>query len=542
MNICHILHAHAATCPEGAAIIDTRRGRTRVLSYAGLERDSARGAALLYQSGLRSGDGILVLLPVSAELYVALLAILRLGLVAVFSDPSAGRQQIERSCERHPPKGLIASPTAHLLRILSPAVRRIPLKFSVGLPVPWATSWNRADRLGPLEQIHPSGRDMPALLTFTSGSTGQPKAVIRTHGFLLAQHRVLEQSLGLKPAEVDLTTLPVFVLANLASGVTSLIPEVDLRRPTAIDPAVLVGQIQVHRPTRIVASPALLERLADYCLDHGVTLSGFREIFTGGAPVFPRLLAKLESIAPQAEITAIYGSTEAEPIAHVEHEAIYQEDIDAMLAGRGLIAGTPVPAIQLRILPDRWGRRVGPFSRTEFESASLFPGEVGEIVVSGEHVLPGYLGGVGDEETKFTVERAVWHRTGDAGYLDDRGRLWLLGRCAARIEDVHGTLYPFSVECAANHHPGVRRAAIISRDGRRILVIEPDGSRPVLDLISLRQRLASAHIEEIRILERIPVDHRHNAKIDYPALHQMLDATIRSIFPNRVHHGFHQGG
>ncbi len=533
MNICDILLAHAATCPESPAIIEAQGDHSRTLTYADLERASARAAALLYRTGLREGDGVLALLPMSAELYIGLAAIFRLGLVAMFPDPSAGKAHIEFCCALHPPKAMIATSRAHLLRILSPAIQQIPLKFSVGLPVPGATSWSRADRLDPFEQIHPSRSDTPALLTFTSGSTGRPKAAVRTHGFLLAQHRVLELSLGLKPGEVDLTALPMFVLANLASGVTSLIPDVDLRHPASIDSAALVSQIQAHQPTRIVASPALLEGLTEYCLEHGVTLSGFRKIFMGGAPVFPRLLAKLRSVAPQANLTAVYGSTEAEPIAHVGHEAISPEDIDAMLAGRGLIAGTPVSTIQLRILPDRWGTPVGPFSRKEFASVSLSPGEVGEIVVSGEHVLSGYLRGVGDEETKFTVAGTPWHRTGDEGYLDERGRLWLLGRCAARIEDAYGTLYPFTVECAAHEHPGVRRAAMISRNGRRILAIEPDGSPRDLDLTSLRQRLAWAHIDEIQMHERIPVDQRHNAKIDYPALHQMLDATDRLSYSDR---------
>ena len=59
----------------------------------------------------------------------------------------------------------------------------------------------------------------------------------------------------------------------------------------------------------------------------------------------------------------------------------------------------------------------------------------GEIVVSGAHVGAGYVGGVGDAETKFRVGEVIWHRTGDAGYLDAHGRLWLLGRCSARIAD-----------------------------------------------------------------------------------------------------------
>jgi acyl-CoA synthetase (AMP-forming)/AMP-acid ligase II len=522
MNIGEMLKERATSCPEAVAILETRNDSSRALTFAGLERASAQAAALLRGAGLRPGDAVLVFHPMSAELYIALLAIFRLGLVAMFLDPSAGTEHIDRCCALYPPRGLIASSKAHLLRFLSPALRHIPIKFAIGVPVPGAARWASSDSLAPYEQIYPCASETPALVTFTSGSTGQPKAAVRTHGFLMAQHRVLEQSLGLKPGEIDLTAMPIFVLANLASGITSLIPDADLRRPGCIDPAPLVKQIHAHRPTRAVASPALLECVADYCMEHGVTLPGLREVFSGGAPVFPRLLGKLQLIAPQAEITAVYGSTEAEPIAQIAHHAMGVEDVAAMLAGRGLLAGHPVPAIELRILRDQWGIPIGPYTRTEFPATCLPPGVAGEIVVSGIHVLPGYLHGYGDDETKFTVDGRPWHRTGDAGYLDDRGHLWLLGRCAARIEDPRGTLYPFTVECAANHHPGVRRAAAISQQGRRILAVQLEDHKASTDLTFLRRELAWASIDEIQVHNYIPVDKRHNAKIDYPALYKLV--------------------
>src|SRR5208282_3075209 len=93
-------------------------------------------------------------------------------------------------------------------------------------------------------EIAPLAAEAPALVTFTSGSTGRPKAAMRTHGFLLAQHRALEASLALQPGTRDLTTLPIFVLGNLASGVTSVLPDADLRSPGKIAPRPVLTQIQ----------------------------------------------------------------------------------------------------------------------------------------------------------------------------------------------------------------------------------------------------------------------------------------------------------
>src|SRR5208282_3898869 len=117
-------------------------------------------------------------------------------------------------------------------------------------------------------EIVPLAAEAPALVTFTSGSTGQPKAAMRTHGFLLAQHRALETSLALRPGQLDLTTLPIFVLANLASGVTSVLPNADLRSPGTIIAGPVLAQIRRHKIETTASSPAFLSRLLDES-EHG---------------------------------------------------------------------------------------------------------------------------------------------------------------------------------------------------------------------------------------------------------------------------------
>ena len=92
MNIAEVLRDQAELRPEAVALIDVKRGRSRSLTFAELERAASRVAMLLHQSGLERGDTVLVLHPMSAELYIALMAIFRLGLVAMFLDPSAGRE------------------------------------------------------------------------------------------------------------------------------------------------------------------------------------------------------------------------------------------------------------------------------------------------------------------------------------------------------------------------------------------------------------------------------------------------------------------
>jgi olefin beta-lactone synthetase len=522
MNIAEILCQHAQLRPADPAIIDVHRGGTRVLSFGELDTESKCAAALLAGAGVKQGDGVLIFHPMAAELYTAMIGAFRLGAVPMFLDPSAGREHIDACCNLWPPAALVASAKAHLLRFRSAALRRIPVKFSIGAKIPGAIFWDRAGSRAADARMADLSPEAHALLTFTSGSTGVPKAAVRTHGFLLEQHRVLAESLRLKPREIDLTTLPIFVLANLGSGVCSLIPDADLRSPGKIQPAPVVQQIRTHQPSRTAASPAFLERLAIFCRENQVQCSEFRDIFVGGAPVFPNLLRQIHGVAPKARVSAVYGSTEAEPIAEIDYADIEPEDFACMVQGRGLLAGKPVTQIRLQVIQDNWGTPIGPFTKTEFQQRLVHPNSPGEIVVSGTHVLPGYLNSQGDSETKFDVDNVRWHRTGDAGYLDSRGRVWLLGRCDARIEDERGVLFPFAVECAAQQIDGIRRAALVAHQGRRLLAVELERSSDFRVLEKLRSEIAWANIDDVRVLPRIPVDKRHNAKVNYLELRSLL--------------------
>jgi acyl-CoA synthetase (AMP-forming)/AMP-acid ligase II len=508
-------------------LIDCTRGQVRTLTLAQLERAIHQASTLLADSGLVASDRILVFHPMAADLYIALGAMFRLGVVAQFVDPSMGRAFIERCCALAPPRGLLATPKAHLLRFVSPALRRIPLKFATGYGVLGAQRWNRWQQLPPITAPSTVTGDTPALATFTSGSTGAPKMAVRSHAFLRTQHDVITATMCYRPGDIVLSTLPIFVLSHLAAGLCVLIPDVDIRYPGRVQPGPLVRQIAQYGVTGLEGSPAFLEQIARYCRAKGRTLPGITQIYTGGAPVFPVLLEQLQQIAPNAAIVAVYGSTEAEPMAEINWAVVTQTDLDAMLAGKGLLAGAPVDAIRLCILPNAWGTPIGPYTLAEFAARCLGPGLPGEIVVSGPHVLSGYWQGQGDQETKFRVGakptgETVWHRTGDAGYLDRAGRLWLLGRCAARIEDPRGTLYPFAVECAARRLPEVKHAALISQGGRRLLALELYAGDEAGIRVALMRDLAWAQLDDVRFLRHMPVDKRHNAKIDYVALRRAL--------------------
>lgn len=518
MNVAAILDRHAATFGDRAAIVESRR----TIGFAELNRAAAAAAEELAHAGVAKGMRALVFSPMSIDLYVTVLGLFRLGAVAVFVDPSAASASLDTCIAHVRPDAFAAVPRAHLLRLTSSAVRAIPIRIGIGGRVPGARFLtcrpSNADR-----PVEPCSEAHPAIITFTSGTTGGSKGVVRTHGFLRAQHRALVEALGDAPGEIDLTTLPIFLLANLASGITSIIPDADLRRPGGIEPSPVLNQIRCERPTRSVASPAFLEQLAAGAAGTGQRLETLQKVFTGGGPVFPRTLEALAAIAPNAAIVAVYGSTEAEPIASVDWRDLSAADRLAMREGAGLLAGRPVQSIRVRILPDRWGSPYPARTVAEFERDVLDTGRAGEIAVSGDHVVGGYLDGRGNEEAKIVVGGETWHRTGDAGRFDEQGRLWLLGRCSDKVADRSGMVYPLAVECAASELAGVRRSAFLRHRDRRVLVLEA-GDTALATRDSLRRRLAWARLEDVILVPRIPVDRRHNAKNDLSALRRILDA------------------
>lgn len=500
MNLTDLLFQNAENHPGRPALIDTHRGKDRVVSYRELARRVSAGSAFLQNLGLGKDSTVLVFQPVSIELYEILLAAFHSGIRVMLADPSAGRKFISLCCQRAMPDAFFGSWKAQALRLAIPELRKVRTNIRTCPWFPATRAW-RTDGESTAPTVVPD--EHPALVTFTSGSTGVPKAAVRSHGFLLAQHRALAESMDFQSGETDLITLPVFVLANLASAMTSVLADTNLAKPGSPDRTAILRQCAAHSVTRCAASPAFFAALSE-------SLPPFRKIFTGGAPVFPDLLAKLTQALPDAAIQSVYGSTEAEPIAHLPAEQYTMELRAITRTGGGLCTGKPTSAIRLKIIPNRSGNPL--------DSVSELPaGRVGEIIVSGPHVLTGYLDGLGDEETKIRTNGETWHRTGDAGYLDTEGRLWLLGRASEKLpshpED-EKLDYPFVIEFALREaFPGIRTAAL-DWENTRTLVVESD-----TDFTAAAKPLG---IDRVIRIEKIPLDRRHNAKTDYPALRSIL--------------------
>ncbi|MGL4311449.1 MAG: AMP-binding protein, partial [Paracoccaceae bacterium] len=423
--------AVAAHGPE-VALVD---GQGRQISFAALLGQAEGLAADLAARGIEPGDRVLLATPLDARLYASLAALWMLGAAAVFPEPALGIRGLRHAISTMRPKAFLSAGKYRWLHLLLPPLWRLrPLSANVGSSGP-----------GPLPDYVPAPDDI-ALISFTSGTTGRPKTILRSHGFMTAQWRAVAPLMQTGDPGRDLVAFPVFVLVNLAAGRGSVLPFWRQGRETP-DVGILALRCADKNITRLLVPPAICEALAKHGIPETVTT-----ILTGGGPLYPDTAAALMTRKPALRLVTVYGSTEAEPIAEIDSAAITDVDRQAMRNGAGLLVGPPVPGLRLRIAGD-------------------------EVQVAGDHVNRGYFDAADNAGNKIAEGDTVWHRTGDAGRMDGQGRLWLLGRHGQRVELAGGPAYPFQIETAARFWPGVTRAALISTASGPVLAVEGDETR-----------------------------------------------------------------
>ena len=447
---------------DRTALIDGDGTAYRFSQVQGLADTYAAG---WYAKGVRPGDRVLIAMGIGVDLYASLAALWSLGATVVLPEPAMGLVVVKTAIKATQPKFFCAAGPYRWIKLL------LPRLWGAKLLTPKQHDNTGADK--PI--IDP---DSTALISFTSGTTGTPKAIPRTHAFLMAQWKAVAPLLQSETDEIDLVTFPVFVLINLAEGRTSVLPNWKMSKLASLDPSALVAWIAANKCTRALLPPALCEKLVE-----AENIGTLNHILTGGGPVFPDVVLGLQQIAERLEVTAVYGSTEAEPIAHAHTTE----------QGYGLLAGYPVDAVRLRI-------------------------EDTEIQVAGDHENTGYLDPTRDAETKVYEGDTIWHRTGDAGKLDDKGRLWQLGRVGDQVETENGVQYPFAVETAARMWPGVARVALLELQNMPVLVVEGK----VAQIEDWRARAQALGIKNVRHISAIPLDKRHSSKVDRAALRKLL--------------------
>jgi len=526
---------HASSLPGGR--IRYRRHTYREMS------DRAESLAVgLREIGISEGTLVSFMVPPSLDAMVFALALWRVGAVLVGIEPhSHGLVNVARSLAKVGPEVFIGTPRAHAGRLSFGWGRRsIKTNVVVGpVGLPGTPTMRHLERHGvPAElQSGAISPEDPAVIAFTTGSTGAPKPTVLRQRNLAAMMQLVLEQWGYTDGRdvVDMVTFPMFWIIGLSAGGTSVIPPMDftLKGPGDANPALLVKTIQDCGVRSMFASPALLTNLAQYANARDITLPTIERIVAGGAEVPGPLFADVKrALAPTGEMYSDYGATEAIPVSEIAGTEVLESTWPDTDKGSGVCVGKPLHGVEVRIvaIDDE------PIATWD-DAVELPQGSIGEVVVRSPHVSEEYYRQPrADQENKIEDPTGRWHRVGDTGYLDAEGRLWVCGRRSHRVSTERGVLYPLCCEPVLNTHPGVKRSALVGVEDSHgnttaVMCVEPEGHQDRDRLEGELRSFLDGHdatrlVDRITFIDRLPVDRRHNAKIDRPRLARELSANL----------------
>ncbi|WP_235297601.1 AMP-binding protein [Portibacter marinus] len=503
-NIVRLFFDAAKKFPDHFAI----HSESKSITYQELKDSVIRTARYYEEKGVRKNSKVLVFIPMSIRLYKTVLALLAIGAVVVFIDEWANKKRFDKALEIVKVDAVIAPRKYLFLGYLFRMLRHIELSLVAPsdhklMSVQRKSLFTEVDKQSPAS----IDKDDTALITFTTGSTGLPKAANRTHHFLNIQFNVLQEEMKTEASDCCLVTLPIVLLSILGTGGCAILPQFNQRKPHLLNVPKQVKLLKKYKANTIIASPFYVGRLAE----SEYIFPDIQKVFTGGAPVFPDLAEKVVKAFPDANCQVAYGSTEAEPISMIAMNTV-------SLNQYGLAVGSLNKHIDLKIIKiteeairldqDGWHKWEVPF---------------GEIVVSGPHVLKQYYNSKSAfHMNKIVDDERIWHRTGDSGILID-GILYLNGRCS-QLLNRDGTYHSlFIIEYQISQIPRVSLGTLMGE----IVVLEVDGNN--LRSSHLRKEIEN-HVKSLKIpyqeiifKRQIPRDPRHHSKIDYGKLKEIIN-------------------
>jgi len=468
--------------------------------------------------GIKPFDKIILMVPVCEELYLILIAIFKIGATVVIIEPSLDLKQIDYCCKITEPKAFIGIRKAHILRLISTNFRKIPIKIVVK-DKKLINEYDFTDlSYGNEDKFNIFGLngDEDALITFTSGSTGVPKGIQRTHNFLKIQMGILHKILDFEPDDIEMTNLPIFVLNNLGCNVPTVLPFIKKYLLKYIDPKIILTQLTQINVNRLSGSPYFIKEIINHCVKNNIKLDNIKKIFTGGGPVETDLINSIKNIS-NCKTKIVYGSTEAEPISLIEEDELLK-----IKEEKGVCVGKIIDDIKLEIL--QITQNIVSFIDNNKNDLLLKTNQIGEIIVKGENVNKFYYKNEKaiKENKIFEKDGSFWHRTGDIGYIDQNNNLWIVGRKSQAIFYQGHVLNNFYIENKINKIVGITKSAIIQKDHKTIILfIEKNRNftkNKCFDEISDVLKEFDLKIDKIKTLNKLPLDKRHNTKVDYGKL------------------------
>ena len=444
MNIGKLLTKSAQSFPQSLGIV---HGTDR-WTYAQFNERTNRFANALRQLGIARGDHVALLMVNCPEMLEAMFACFKIGCGAVPINFRLHPNEFSFIIDHSEAKVVVFTPQFN--EALETGRNRQPQVTHL-----IATAGAKGELLD-YEELVTNGSaefedvdvepDDVAWLFYTSGTTGRPKGAMLTHRNLMA--RTMNCFTDMFPSfasdEVTLHAAPLshgsglYAVPNVAKAAVHVIPT-----SSSFDPEFVLQVIEQYRVTNIFVAPTMLKRLIDSPHINRFDLSSLKSVVYGGAPMLVEdLMQAMAKLGPC--LVQLYGQGESPmTITYLPHQ-------DHVLAG-----------------DDKQVKRLSSagIARTDVEVAifdqddrPLRPGEMGEIVTRSDLVMKGYWR---DPEASQSTLRNGWLHTGDIGYFDEHGYLFLMDRSKDMIISGGENIYPREIEEVLVRHPAVREVAVI---------------------------------------------------------------------------------
>ena len=523
-----------------AAVLDMTVGQhdaARSVSWRALDRQVRRIAAGLHGIGVRRGDRVSLLVEPGPTLTALVYACLRIGAVVVVADAGLGVRGLTRAQRGAWPgyvvaqrKGLAAAralgwPGVRISADPLPAVARRALGVDHELV--------DVARAGEGRDLPPEpGPDDEAAVLFTSGSTGPAKGVVYTNAQLSALRDVLASHFDVGPETGLVTGFAPFALLGPALGTRSVTPRMDVSAPRTLTARAVADAVREADGDIVFLSPAAILNVVDTAgaLDAAdrAALGRVRTFLSTGAPIGAGLLASATALMPHATAHTPYGMTECLLVTDITAGGVQDA---AAAPDAGVCVGAAIGGVDVLVdALDADGAATG--------RPDSVPGVLGEVVVRARHLKQRYDRlHLTDLEAERDVPPGRWHRTGDVGHLDARGRLWIEGRLAHVLTTADGPLAPVGTEQQVERVSQVRRAALVGVGPagvqQAVAVVEPVASaglrRPGLapaELGAAVRAASSVPLAAVLVAPSMPTDVRHNSKIDRARLAAWADGIL----------------
>jgi acyl-CoA synthetase (AMP-forming)/AMP-acid ligase II len=434
-------------------------GKSR-LTFAELHDRVKSLATKLREAGFARGERLALLLPNCPEYIQLVYACSWLGIIVVPINTRLSAVEIDHVLADAAPRGLVRhsalpTPTGH-----------VPIEFV-------------------LDQGHLDGGSGPCpepcyepdavlALLYTSGTTGQPKGVMLTHSSVFANVGNLNYWIQYREGGAYLHTAPIFHIADFPAMFAAPAFGVCQSALSRFDPQTFCEIVATERINYTVVVPTMMNLLMEFAENNPSDLSSLKLLGYGGSPAAPELIRRTRKFLPQTELVQVYGLTETGFLTGLRHT----EHTDDHLTS----CGRPCPGIELQVTDDS-GNPVGA-------------GQPGELAVRGSNVMPGYWN---NEVATADVFRNGFYRTGDIGYQDHSGFVYVLDRLKDMIVTGGENVYSGEVEAVIFTHPAVREVAVFgipdSRWGEIVaarVVLKPQAQLTAETLTSYcRQSLAN---------------------------------------------------